>query len=246
MTRPISMRTSLAFSAVLVLALLGGCAEQRPASSQAPPARWGDCDVDAFAGAGGGEVGALAGSDGEHHPVHLVPPGDGPCAGGLVVRTADGVTGIDVAGLALDPSTARIVELEGASGPPELLLVRGGAHPRGGFQPHLFVLAERGLGEVTAGGRSLLPFVATDGGGTPTTAACGPGGSIHVLAASTSEPPGVVLAWDVRRTTYALEGATAKQTGSEQLVDHAADPVLRNDMPELFAEDGSFFADCLR
>jgi hypothetical protein len=64
-----------------------------------------------------------------------------------------------------------------------------------------------------------------------------------VLSATTSEPPGVVLAWDVERTTYDITAGGAVRTGSEQIEDHIADPLLRKKMPELF-EPGALFEDC--
>ena len=52
-----------------------------------------------------------------------------------------------------------------------------------------------------------------------------------------------MLAWDVERTTYAVTATGAEETGTEQVRDHAADPVLREEMPALF-EPGALFADC--
>ena len=89
-----------------------------------------------------------------------------------------------------------------------------------------------------------MPFVATDGGAAPMAATCVGDGEIGVLTATTSEPPGVILAWDVQRTTYRLEGHQAVLVGTKQVRDHAADPTLRKEMPELFEPD-AFFADCL-
>jgi hypothetical protein len=173
--------------------------------------------------------------------VRLVPPGNGPCAGGLVARTDGGVEGLRAAGLGLDPRSAKVVALEEGS---ELLLVDGGTHPRGGYQPHVFSLSG-GLHEVLVDGNPLLPFVATDGGGTPATATCSDHGGVDVLTATTSEPPGVVLAWDVQRTSYRFEDGQAVRTGTKQVRDHTADPVLRKQMPALFEPD-AFFSDCER
>ncbi|MGZ8741756.1 MAG: hypothetical protein ACXWXO_02410 [Nocardioides sp.] len=229
------MRTTATISALLVLIVLGGCGEDSPSAETAAPPRWGDCTLDDLENAGGAELAAVGDSE-----VTLVDQGDGPCAGGLVARSGEGVTGLDVADLDLEAGTARVVALGDTS---ELLLVHGGVHPRGGFQPHLFVLAD-GLHEVMEGGNPLLPFVATDGGAAPMTATCVGDGKIGVLTATTSEPPGVILAWDVQRTAYRLEGHEAVLVGTKLVRDHAADPMLRKEMPELFDPDASF-ADCL-
>ena len=249
--RPTSMRTTAMLSGLLLAVLVTGCGTETPvddsvddSAGDAASAAWGRCTVDGFTAAGR-RLGALEDGSGGSTPVRLVAAGEeGPCAGGLVARTAAGVQGVDVSGLDLDAASAQVVTLHGSDGhgPRELLLVTGGAHPRGGFQPHLFT-TYGGLHEVTVDGDPLLPFVATDGGGLPATARCGDQGTVEVLTATTSEPPGVVLAWDVQRTTYRIGESTVEETGSAQIRDHAADPVLRKEMPQLFEPDG-FFADC--
>ena len=46
------------------------------------------------------------------------------------------------------------------------------------------------------------------------TATCTDDGGSAVLTATTvSEPPGIVLAWDVQRTAYAIEGAWPRHAG---------------------------------
>lgn len=240
--RPTRMRTGTTIPALVVLTLLGGCGTEPPLAERSGPSQWGDCTVEALDSAGGRQVATLDGGGRTDAQVRLIPPGGGPCAGGLVARVGSGVTGLDAAGLDLDAASAKIVDLDGDSG--QLLVVNGGAHPRGGFQPHVFSLVG-GMHEVQVDGGPLLPFVATDGGGTPVTATCRGDGGFDVLTATTSEPPGVVLAWDVQRTSYRLEGGKVTTTGSEQVRDHTADPVLREEMPALFEPDG-FFSDCVR
>lgn len=233
-------------SALLVLLPLGGCGDATSGASapSAPEtaAHWGGCTTEELDQVAATEVATLS-IAGERVTVQLVPAGAGPCAGGLVARSDAGVTGTDVSGLGLEPDTARVVELGGAART-RLLLIHGGVHPRGGFQPHLFVVHD-GLAEVMVDGNPLLPFVATDGGGMPVTATCRRDGGVDVLTATTSEPPGVVLAWDVQRTSYRLDGSTAESTGTKQVRDHTADPVLRDQMPALFEPD-AFFADCVQ
>lgn len=241
--RQIRMRTLRTVSALLVLTSVGGCGDS-VGTEPGHAAHWGDCTRAELDKAGGEHLATM--TDGEDSTVvRLLGPGDGPCAGGLVGRTGAGVTGVDVSGLDLEPETAKVAVLSGQDAPQELLLVNGGSHPRGGFQPHVFVLYG-GLHEVMVDGNPLLPFVATDGGGTPMTATCGPDGTVEVLRAITSEPAGAILAWDLERTTYRIEAhGDAVRTGTTQVRDHAADPVLRKEIPELFEPDG-FFADCVK
>jgi hypothetical protein len=232
-------------SGLLVAVLATGCGTAAPSSDSAGASAesWRGCTADDAATAGQ-LLGTLGGDGEEPVKVRLVAAGEGPCAGGLVARTATGVEGVDVSALDLDASSAYVVHLRGApaDGPDELLLVDGAPHPRGGFQPHLFTVSG-GLHEVTRGGDPLLPFVATDGGGLPATARCGDHGTVEVLTATTSEPPGVVLAWDVQRTTYRIGESSVEEVGTEQVRDHAADPVVRKELPQLFESDG-LFADC--
>jgi hypothetical protein len=47
----------------------------------------------------------------------------------------------------------------------------------------------------------------------------------------------------VQRTTYRIGTSSVEAVGSEQVRDHAADPVVRQELPQLFETDG-FFADC--
>jgi hypothetical protein len=245
------MRTSVtATLATLAAVLLAGCGQQDApgsetqdgsgAAEETQAAQWRECTETAYDEADGRAV-RLPTAEGA---VSVKLPTNGPCAGGLVARIGDGVAGLAVTDLDLDPSTAQVVRTgtptPGGAG--ALLRVDGGVHPRGGFQPHLFLVSDT-VREVTVDGQPVLPFVATDGGMAPMTATCTDDGGVAVLSATTSEPPGVVLAWDVERTTYDITAGGAVLTGSEQIEDHIADPLLRKKMPELF-EPGAMFDDC--
>ncbi len=258
--RPTSMRTrtrstparpndrwigpSVALAIVPLALVLTGCGQDAstgrdgradvadPAASESgpSPSRWKDCTVAAFEDADAPVTRVGTVSSGSTGPTEIKLPTSGPCGGGLVARTGSGVSGADVSGLDLDPSTIQVVSLRGAESA-ALIRVDSSQHPRGGFQPHLFRVPDGQ--EITVDDRPLIPFVATDGGMAPMTVRCGPDGTIEVLQASTSEPPGVVLAWDVEQTTYAL-GDPVREVGTEQVRDHVADPVLRADLPDLF------------
>jgi hypothetical protein len=233
-----SALSGVAGAALLVLGL-AACGDE---SRTAPAARtWGDCDGRAFAKADGQLARVdLEGKDG---PVVVkLVTGDGPCDGGLVAQYDDeGVAGHDVSRLDLDPETAQVVTLDDGQ---TLLRIDGEGHPRGGFQPHLFAVSD-GMAEVRVDGAPLVPFVATDGGAAPAAVRCGPDGTVQLVRATTSKPPGVVLAWDVHRTTYEIRGSDAVDVGTEQVRDHTADPLLHEQMPELF-EAGGLLDDCTR
>jgi hypothetical protein len=217
----------------LVLALLGpvgACSDQ--ARSSAP-------DVDACTGKGTVVARADLDGNGSPQPVRLTSAGSGPCAHRLL---GPGGGSTDVGGLDLVAATAKVVHLEG-DGAGDLLLLSAKPHPRGGSQMHLFDSGgATGLVEVTADGRPVLPFVATDGGAPPMTATCTDDGGIGIVTAKAHKPPGVVLAWDVTLTSYDLQDGRAIFRGESSVAEAAADPTLRKEHPELY--DGSLFADC--
>ncbi len=216
----------------LVLALLTPLAAcgQDTSSDTAP-------DTDRCAGKGAVVAKADLDGSGSAQEVWLTGPGNGPCADRLLAS----VGSVDVSGLDLVPDEAKAVHLAGDG--PDLVLVSAKPHPRGGAQPHLFGAGgDSGLTEVTSGGQPVVPFVATDGGAAPMTATCTDDGGIGIVTAQAHEPPGVVLAWDVTQTSYAVKGGRAVENGTSSVAKAAADPVLRKDHPELF--DGTLFADC--
>lgn len=177
--------------------------------------------------------------------VTFVPAGPGACAGALVARgTEGGLSGVDVSKMDLDQQTAQVVSPAG-DGAGQLLRIDSTDHPRGGFQPHLFAATAAGLVGIEVEGRPLLPFVSTDGGALPMTATCPDAGGLRILSGSMSKPPGIMLAWDVQATTYDITGGEVVKTSSSQVEDHAADPLLREERPELF-DTGSLLEGCSR
>jgi hypothetical protein len=172
-----------------------------------------------------------------------VPPSaDGGCSNALVARLSGGPAGLALGDVRLDAESARAVRLKDTDR--ELLLMREEAHPRGGYQPRLYGYGAAGVAEVTEAGQPLLGFVATDSAGLPSTATCADDGGISFLVATTHEPPGVVLAWDVVETTYSLDGTDAEEASATEIESAVPDPVLQRRMPQLF-EPGAYFADCL-
>ena len=245
-----AMRTMPVVICTTVLALgLAGCGtgseSQFPVTTSAPDAAlFGDCKADDPA-LGGATVIAEADVDGSGamNEIAYVPEdAGGPCADALFTTFNGKPSAMSLADAPLDPDSAEVIQLRGTDR--QLLVVRGQAHPRGGYMVHLYGAADRRLGEVLADGEPVIGFVATDGGMLPATAQCTDDGGIATFTATTHEPPGIVLAWDVTRTTYSLDGNTAKQTSLKQIRTAAADPSLRKEMPQLFEPEG-YFADCI-
>lgn len=243
------MRTRDLTAALLTAGLIGVAGCGQPAATDDPPASaedatlFGDCRVDdpALVEA---EILAEVDLDGSETrtPVRLVPSdAKGPCRNALVATLGDGLTALDLEESVLDTDSARVIQLRGTQR--QLLLVHADPHPRGGYDLRLFGAAEGILGEVLHDGRPLLGFVATDGGAAPATATCTRDGGIALLEARTHEPPGIVLAWDVYRTTYSVKGVTADLVSEKQIRDGIADPTLRKQMPQLFESSGQL-RDC--
>jgi len=177
--------------------------------------------------------------DGAMNEVAHVPAGaDGACAGALFTTFNGDPSALATPGL----GSVAVVALPG--GDRELLLVRGSGHSRGGYGQTLVGGGGRQLGQVLADGRPLVGFVATDGGAAPSTVRCTADGGLASVTASLHEPPGVVLAWDVRTTTYRLEGNRAVRVAST-LDEAVTDPHLQSTLPQLFDARGTL-ADCRR
>ncbi len=230
--RRTDMRTLLT-AALLAVGLAAAACSQRTGSASS-----------AYAGcASRGTVVARANLDGgSAQDVRLVQGGSGRCADTLVARVGDAVVGVSVRGLDLAPEDAKVVHLKGDAAP-DLVLVSSRLHPRRGSQPHLFAAGGRtGLREVTTHGNPVVPFVVAGGAAPPMTARCTARGGIAVLTGKASKPPGIVLAWDLTRTTYDIRDGRAVNSGAVVVRKDVADPLLRKEMPGLF--DGSLFADC--
>ena len=232
--RHTGMRPGTAALIAAVVLLAGGCGDGRQRESPPQAAQFRDCTMRTFDSVG--RPVATLHADGDRVPVRLVPPGARRCPASLIVRSGSGVSGTRVSGLDLDPTTARVVKTRGADGQ-ELLALDSRRGPAG-VQTHLFTpLAQ----EVRVGGHPLLPVIES-GHRVPADATCTAGGGIAVTTAQAHEPPGIVLAWDVTRTTYTLDGGQARGTRSASVARAVADPTLRRQHPELY--DGRLLAGC--
>jgi len=161
------------------------------------------------------------------------------CGGTLVAGTGTSIKVLDVRSQRLLPGAGQVVHLRGAG---DLVLVRSRPASTGQTQPHLYGVAGDRLVEVTVAGRPVLPSVSTARGTGPVTATCTAGGGIAVVRGTASEPPGIVLAWDLTRTTYDVRDGVATQRSARVVRRSAVDPLLRRQRPDLF--DGRLFAGC--
>lgn len=224
-----------------LLAFLVGCAStDPPQQGDGGSSRWSGCANDAS----GEALAEIRGHSAGISPVWLIPAGEGRCAGALIARMGEGVVGADVAELGLVASSATVVRLRPDAGGDrrELLVVHGGVHPRGGYQPHLFVLDDR-LRELRVDGQPLLPFIATDGGAAPVMARCTDDGGVEVLTATLAEPPTKPPALDVARTTYRWSGGELRPAETDRIHDSVPESQVRHRWPGM-STDPELFANC--
>ena len=92
------------------------------------------------------------------------------------------------------------------------LLVTRQDHPRGGFQLSVYAAGPDGLVELKTDGHPIVPFVALDVQEHPLSVDCTDGGVVLTEAVA-HKPAGVTAAWDIQRTTYAVDGGEVTKPG---------------------------------
>ena len=170
--------------------------------------------------------------DGTREAVRLTAPG-GTCGGTVFAQVGDTVLSARLPGDEPPVTSAYAVTVPGVEGD---LLVTTQQHPRGGFQTRVFG-GSGTLTEVEVAGRPLVPFVATDVQEQPLSVDCGKG-SLVLTEAVAHEPVGVVPAFDVRRTTYALDrggdgSVTLTKGSTREIADNVLDRQLGQAYPAL-------------
>ena len=110
------------------------------------------------------------------------------------------------------------------------LLVTRQDHPRGGFQLRLYAAGPDELVELKTDDGPLVPFVAPDVQERPLSVDCADGGVVLTEAVA-HKPPGVIFAWDIQRTTYAVEGGEVTAGETEEIADNVLPAQLRRSTP---------------
>ncbi|WP_157682733.1 hypothetical protein [Nocardioides scoriae] len=254
--------TAAAVAAALAL-LVAGCGSQEPSPTGSSSGSQGSspgsspgssASGDAAAGAGTATVGdcdagsaAVRGArtlarvdlsgDGTPVPVR-VTGSSGRCPDRVFVPVGDG--------FAVAPATpgeppvdaAQAVVVPGVDG---ALLATRQSHPRGGLQLRLYAEEDGRLVELVRDGggatdQPLLPFVALDAPTGGVSARCADG-AIVVTEAVAHEPAGVVMAYDVRRTTYAVRDGEAVAGPTEKTADNVLPAQLGRRFPDLLGPD---------
>ena len=177
--------------------------------------------------------------DGDGRSDRLGVTGDsGPCPDALVARVGHGFATLALGRRHLVPSAVTLVQLPGRPG---LLLSAREARPHG-FQLHLYAYSGGRLGELRdARGEPVVPFVVTGARSTRVSTSCGRH-TIVVERAVAHEPPGVVFAWDVRRTTLTVSGARVSGQHTVEVADNVLPADLAKRYPDVVHQ--VFFRDC--
>ena len=212
--------------------LVSGCGQQASdPPTQAPQALVGCTQTQSKAAARhASDVPAEVDLDGDGSPDKvLITRDDAACPGVLFTTVKDRRYSAKVRDLAgLDLTSATRVSLPGRQG--DLLALRA-EHPRGGFQVQVYAFDDA-LGEVTAAGQPVVPFVATDTTDSYLSVTCADG-ALVVRQAVAHEPPGIVFAWDVRETRYAVDGLRATRGATREVADNVLDPQLGKEFPDV-------------
>jgi hypothetical protein len=243
--RPTTMKTVALVVAALVLA---GCGNQSSGSedsggtpeSQGTSAsqKIGACAADSPEVTGARTI-ASVDLDGDGTPETVKLTGSsGTCANTLFTRVGGGYVSTTLGGDGLPLARAYGVQVPGRDGQ---LLVTRQEHPRGGFQLRLYAASAGQLAELQSDGQSLVPFVATDVQEHPLSVDCTDGGLVLTEAVA-HEPIGIVPAWDIKRTTYTLDGTTVTKGATQEIADNVLAHQLGRKFPALVAHEA--FAGC--
>jgi hypothetical protein len=121
------------------------------------------------------------------------------------------------------------------------LVVTKADHPRGGYQLRVYAGTRDELAELEVDGQPLLPFVATDVKEHPWSIDCGDGGLVFTEAVA-HEPVGVAAAWDIKQTTYDVNGTTVTAGPTKEVADNVLPQDLGKKYPDLVRH--AAFASC--
>jgi hypothetical protein len=221
----------LAATVVLCIGTLSACGSADDEPGQAGNHRSTPSSSAVLCTEDGASTAAKVDLDGDGKPEDVHASATGKCPGSVVSE----VEGHFVSAPIKDdvPVTSVFgVSLEGRKG---RLVVTRQDNPRGGYQLHIFALDSNKLSELRNGDQPLVPFVATDTRPISATVDCR-GGRIVVNQAVA----GSGGAWDLRRTTYAVDRSTATKSGTSV----AASKVTPKQVDQLMPAGAAVFPSC--
>jgi len=236
------VRTSMLVVTVLCLASCGSPETEKSGGSaekdKTTSAKVGQCAADSPAVVSARTITtADLDGDGRSEAVKLTAP-DGDCANVLFAKVGEGFVDAQMPVGAPPLSKAFAVNVPGREG---ALLVTRQDHPRGGFQLRLYAAGPDELVELKTDDHPLVPFVALDVQERPLSIDCAEGGVV-LTEAVPHKPAGVMFAWDIQRTTYAVEGGAVTKGQTKEIADNVLPQQLKSKYPELV--DYSAFKSC--
>jgi hypothetical protein len=220
---------------VAVLLVLAGCGsagsseDSAKAGSDAAKGSTmvGDCAADSAQVTGAKTlVSADLDGDGTSEAVKLTTPG-GDCSNTLFAKLGAGYLATVVP---TEPPVSSAFAVDPGSG--GQLVVMKADHPRGGYQLRVYAADSDKLVELKPDGKTLLPFVATDVQEHPWSIDCSADGLVFTEAVA-HEPVGIAPAWDIKQTTYTLDGTTLTKGTTEEVADNVLPNELDQKYPDL-------------
>jgi hypothetical protein len=222
---------------VLALVLLAGCGSADTSSSgeldtgkaRSGTAKVGECPVDSPAVVNARTIATLdLDGDAKRDAVKLTAM-DADCPNVLFARLGDGYV-VGQLPVGEPPLTSAFgADVPGHDG--ELLVTRQD-HPRGGFQLREYAAGDGELVELKIDGHPLVPFIALDVQEHPLSVDCADGGVV-ITEGVPHDPPGVMFAWDIRRTSYAVQDSEVTPGETQEIADNVLPDQLETKYPDL-------------
>ncbi len=226
------MKRALMVAALLVLAGCGSAEKSDTGTSagsdqEKGSAMVGDCSATSDQVTGAKTlVSADLDGDGTPEAVKLTTPG-GDCSTTLFAKLGEGYV---ATAIPTDPPVTSAFAVDPGSG--GQLVVTKADHPRGGYQLRVYAAGTDELAELKVDGQSLLPFVALDVQDHPWSIDCSADGLVFTEAVA-HEPVGIAPAWDIKQTTYAVDGTTVTKGATKEIADNVLPKDLEAKYPDL-------------
>jgi len=226
------MKRALMVAALLVLAGCGSAEKSDNGTSagsdqEKGSAMVGDCSATSDQVTGAKTlVSADLDGDGTAEAVKLTTPG-GDCSTTLFAQLGEGYV---ATAIPTDPPVTSAFAVDPGSG--GQLVVTKADHPRGGYQLRVYAAGTDELAELKVNGQSLLPFVALDVQDHPWSIDCSADGLVFTEAVA-HEPVGIAPAWDIKQTTYVVDGTSVTKGATKEIADNVLPKDLEATYPDL-------------
>ncbi len=221
----------LVTTVVLCLGTLSACGSADDQPAQAGDHRAEPSSTTVVCMDSGASADAKVDLDGDGKPEDVHASATGKCPGAVATEIGGDMVSAPIEDQT--PVTSLFgVSLDGRKGQ---LAVTRQDQPRGGYQLRVYALDGKQLTELKDGDQPLVPFVATDVRPISATVDCRDGDIVVTQAVAGSGGT-----WDVRRTTYTVDGGTATKSGTTV----AASNVTPKQVDRLMPAGAAVFPSC--